>query len=189
MIPFRGSERDTVHHQHQMPGALLLNEQQLFLQPELAPQPDSSIQPNLHLMTEGQIHPPRQFIGCYLPADEPLGITILTFTGSETELALGVHKFRSQPAMPDLTTQANWLLADDNVLVHERRRASHRRRYRRSEVRGRKRRLPPTSVLRPLTSDFRARQCWPYCSLVVRTRTGLRLPNRPWLSPSGPAVK
>ena len=84
-------EVSPIHHQFQVPNALLLDEKHLFPQAQCAPEANASSQPDLDLVPQRQVDPMRQLLNCHAPTGQPLSIALVSALSPKTEFALPVH--------------------------------------------------------------------------------------------------
>jgi hypothetical protein len=82
-------KRHLVHHQAKMPDALLLDKERFPLQAQFASQPDSALQPHLHLASEWKSNFLGQLCGRSPPASDPLDVALAgCVSGVKIEFAL-----------------------------------------------------------------------------------------------------
>lgn len=90
---FTVCEAHLIHGEPQVPHSVLLDEEDLLLQPQLSPQPDFAPEPYFHLVPERQSHPPRQLLPGQAPAGNPFAIARFRMGTLKVELALLGHGF------------------------------------------------------------------------------------------------
>ena len=81
-----------VHHQFQVPDLVLADEQETFLETELSTQAHAALEPDLDLVSKGQVDFAGQFLRRQMAAGEPADITLLAVGRLEVELPLGAHR-------------------------------------------------------------------------------------------------
>jgi len=75
-----------------MSDAFFLDDQSFFAQMQIASEPDPSIEPDFHLMSKGEVYPPRQLLDGHTPASQPLVIPLFGRAVAEVQFALEVHQ-------------------------------------------------------------------------------------------------